>query len=63
MSIRPLRPDIPRKADPTSLRLYSAYNDMCYLSERYAPLDGLDRYDPLKDPSVTGARIIAHADE
>ena len=34
-----------------------AYNDMCYLCEKYAPLDGLGKYDSHKDPSVTGARI------
>lgn len=31
-----------------------AYNDMLYLCEKYAPLEGLGRYDPLKDISVTG---------
>ena len=35
----------------------SAYNDMCYLCEKYAPLEGLGKYDSEKDPSVTGARI------
>lgn len=38
----------------------SAYNNMCYLCEKYAPIDGIDRYDPQKDPSVTGARIVVH---
>ena len=34
---------------------------MCYLCEKYAPLDGLGKYDSDKDPSVTGARITVHA--
>ena len=38
----------------------SAYNDMCYLCEKYAPLEGLGKYDSGKDPSVTGARIQVH---
>ena len=38
----------------------SAYNDMCYLCEEYAPLEGLGKYDSEKDPSVTGARIQVH---
>ncbi len=40
--------------------LHSAYNDMCYLCEKYAPLGSLGKYDAGKDPSVTGARIMAH---
>lgn len=39
---------------------YRAYNDMCYFCEKYAPIEGIDRYDPQKDPSVTGARIVVH---
>ncbi|ROV91696.1 hypothetical protein VMCG_09255 [Cytospora schulzeri] len=35
----------------------TAYNNMCYLCEKYAPCDGIDAYDPGKDPSVTGARF------
>lgn len=31
-----------------------AYNDMLYLCEKYAPLESLERYDPIKDISVTG---------
>lgn len=31
---------------------------MCYLCEKYAPIDGIDKYDPQKDPSVTGARLL-----
>ena len=38
----------------------SAYNDMCYLCEKYAPLEGLGKYDSELDPSVTGARIQVH---
>ena len=37
-----------------------AYNDMCYLCEKYAPLEGLGKYDSEKDPEVTGARIKVH---
>jgi protein-ribulosamine 3-kinase len=48
---------------PGSVTRQTAYNDMCYLSERYAPLEGLDKYNPDMDPSVTGARIVAHAGE
>ncbi|KAI1121994.1 Fructosamine kinase-domain-containing protein [Nemania abortiva] len=31
-----------------------AYNDMLFLCEKYAPLESLERYDPMKDISVTG---------
>jgi hypothetical protein len=33
---------------------------MCYLCEKYAPIEGIDKYDPQIDPSITGARIIVH---
>jgi hypothetical protein len=33
---------------------------MCYLYEKYAPLEGLGKYDIEKDPSVTGAIIQVH---
>lgn len=36
---------------------------MCYLIEKYAPLDGIDPYDPQIDPSITGARIVPHLPE
>lgn len=36
---------------------------MCYLCEQYAPIDGIDKYDPTIDPSVTGASIVPHASE
>ncbi|CAN8101749.1 unnamed protein product [Discula destructiva] len=32
-----------------------AYNDMLYLCEKYGPLETLERYDPAKDITVTGA--------
>ncbi|KAK1765950.1 Fructosamine kinase-domain-containing protein [Phialemonium atrogriseum] len=38
----------------------TAYNNMCYLCEKYAPIDGIDKYDPRIDPSITGARIVPH---
>lgn len=34
-----------------------AYNDMLYLCERYGPLDCLEKYNPEKDVSVTGAYV------
>lgn len=43
--------------------VHSAYNNMCYLCEKYAPIDGIDKYDPRIDPSVTGARITPHLAE
>lgn len=36
---------------------------MCYLIEKYAPIDGISQYDPLIDPSITGARITPHLSE
>jgi len=41
------------------MALNSAYNDMCHLCEKYAPLEGLGKYDSEK-ASVTGARITVH---
>ncbi|KAH6848432.1 Fructosamine kinase-domain-containing protein [Chaetomium sp. MPI-CAGE-AT-0009] len=38
----------------------TAYNNMCYLCEKYAPIDGIDKYDPLIDPLLTGACIVPH---
>jgi hypothetical protein len=35
---------------------------MCYLCEKYAPLEGVDEYNPSIDPSLTGARIVPHKD-
>ena len=34
---------------------------MCYLCEKYAPVEGVGRYERGKDPVVTGARIQVHA--
>ncbi|KAK5636840.1 hypothetical protein RRF57_012552 [Xylaria bambusicola] len=31
-----------------------AYNDMLFLCEKYAPLSSLEKYDPMRDISVTG---------
>jgi hypothetical protein len=35
---------------------------MCYLCEKYAPIDGVAKYDPSIDPPITGARIVPHQD-
>jgi hypothetical protein len=40
--------------------LISAYNNTSYLCEKYAPIDGIDKYDPSIDPSLTGACIDPH---
>ncbi|KAI1343764.1 Fructosamine kinase-domain-containing protein [Xylariaceae sp. FL0016] len=48
---------------PGSALRQTAYNNMCYLCEKYAPVDGIDRYDPTIDPSITGARILPHRAE
>ncbi|KAL8982902.1 MAG: hypothetical protein Q9205_002701 [Flavoplaca limonia] len=42
---------------PGSLSRQIAYNDMLFLCEKYAPLDCLEKYDPEKDVSVTGAYV------
>ena len=36
---------------------------MCYLCEKYAPIDGIDKYNPQIDPSITGACIVPHLAE
>jgi protein-ribulosamine 3-kinase len=36
---------------------------MCYLCEKYASTEGIDEYDPLLDPSLTGARIVPHSEK
>ena len=36
---------------------------MCYLSEKYAPIEGIGKYDPSIDPALTGARIVPHSAE
>ncbi|KAK0702880.1 Fructosamine kinase-domain-containing protein [Apiosordaria backusii] len=48
---------------PNSSLRKTAYNNMLYLIEKYAPLDGLDRYDSSIDPSITGACIVPHLAE
>ncbi|KAI0202638.1 Fructosamine kinase-domain-containing protein [Astrocystis sublimbata] len=48
---------------PDSALRDSAYNNMCYLCEKYAPIEGIDRYNPQLDPSITGATIVPHAEE
>lgn len=35
----------------------SAYNDMLYLCEKYAPLDSFEKYDTKRDITVTGAYV------
>ena len=34
---------------------------MCYLIDKYAPIEGVDKYDPRFDPSVTGAHFAAYS--
>lgn len=36
---------------------------MLYLIEKYAPLNGVDKYDPNIDPSIMGACIVPHLAE
>jgi hypothetical protein len=55
-----LMPTVVREEGANSNR---AYNNMCYLCEKYAPIDGIDKYDPQIDPSITGARIVPHLAE
>ena len=52
--------DIPEFANKMR---YRAYNNMCYLIEKYAPVEGIDKYDSRIDPSLTGARIVPHLDD
>ncbi|KAI4209155.1 MAG: hypothetical protein LQ351_007871 [Letrouitia transgressa] len=42
---------------PGSLSRQLAYNDMLYLCEKYGPLDSLEKYNPEKDVSLTGAYV------
>ena len=37
--------------------LCRAYNDMLYLCEKYGPLDSLEKYNPERDVSITGAYV------
>ncbi|KAI1460209.1 Fructosamine kinase-domain-containing protein [Annulohypoxylon moriforme] len=48
---------------PGTILRKTAYNDMCYLCERYAPIRGIDKYNPQIDPSLTGAWIVPHMPE
>ncbi|KAI0968075.1 Fructosamine kinase-domain-containing protein [Xylaria arbuscula] len=41
-----------------SVSRQTAYNDMLFLCEKYAPLEGLEKYDPMKDISVTGIQGV-----
>lgn len=34
---------------------------MCYLIDKYAPIDGVAKYDPRLDPSVTGAHFEVYS--
>jgi hypothetical protein len=36
----------------TKTHKYRAYNDLCYLCEKYAPTEGLEKYDKAKDPTI-----------
>ena len=36
---------------------------MCYLCDKYAPIGGIAKYDPGKDPEVTGETIVPHEAE
>ncbi|KAL1845019.1 hypothetical protein VTK73DRAFT_1320 [Phialemonium thermophilum] len=45
---------------PNSSLRKTAYNNMCYLCEKYAPTDEIDKYDPELDPAITGATIVPH---
>ncbi|OQE43171.1 hypothetical protein PENCOP_c003G07814 [Penicillium coprophilum] len=42
---------------PGSISRSIAYNDMLFLCEKYGPLEGLEKYNPNKDISVTGAYV------
>ncbi|KAK4187034.1 Fructosamine kinase-domain-containing protein [Podospora australis] len=48
---------------PRSQLRKTAYNNMLYLIEKYAPIDGLSRYDPEIDPEITGACLVPHESE
>lgn len=37
--------------------VHRAFNDMLYLCQKYGPLNSLEKYDPEKDVSVTGAYV------
>ncbi|KAI0145456.1 Fructosamine kinase-domain-containing protein [Xylariaceae sp. FL1272] len=46
---------------PGSTRRKTAFNNMCYLIDKYAPVDGIDKYDPALDPSVSGKHFKAYS--
>ncbi|KAF2110007.1 Fructosamine kinase-domain-containing protein [Lophiotrema nucula] len=39
--------------DPGIITRKIAYNGMCYLCEKYAPVEGIGKYDPMLDPTVS----------
>lgn len=43
----------------------SEINDekLFHICEKYAPVEGIDKYNPMFDPSVTGAVITPHVAE
>ncbi|KAL6912641.1 hypothetical protein ACHAPO_012046 [Fusarium lateritium] len=43
---------------PGSITRHTAYNNMCYLCEKYAPIEGIDKYDPALDPIVSGLGLL-----
>ncbi|KAI9715531.1 MAG: hypothetical protein M1828_000783 [Chrysothrix sp. TS-e1954] len=45
---------------PNCVTRQTAYNDMCFLCQKYAPSEMVGKYDSQKDPSVTGNRMQAH---
>lgn len=46
----------------TCLRTFCrAYNNMCYLIHKYAPIEGVEQYDPRSDPFVTGAHFQVYS--
>lgn len=46
---------------PGSIRRKTAYNNMCYLIHKYAPIEGVEQYDPRSDPFVTGAHFQVYS--
>lgn len=34
---------------------------MCYLIHKYAPIEGVEQYDPRSDPFVTGAHFQVYS--
>ncbi|KAF2748919.1 hypothetical protein M011DRAFT_399643 [Sporormia fimetaria CBS 119925] len=48
---------------PGSSLRRTAYNNMCYLCEKYAPTESIAKYDQRIDPFITGRRIVPHLPE